>query len=194
MKKLFLAVLLAVGLHISLYAEKIDRYHVDITIEQSGELAVKETIVYNFGDLQKHGIFRDIPQLIERKGRFKDIGLYDFSVMMDGFPVQWQKSKMHSTHAGEIIRLKIGSASSYVTKQHTYVITYRVKKGVLPAYQNEQNDAIRWNIIGTGWAVPLFNVQARIFFAPFTFARDHFALHLQRSLQNSNVIRCGTVA
>ncbi len=39
---------------------------------------------------------------------------------LDGDTVEWKKSMMKSAHAGEIIRIKIGSASSYVTGKHTY--------------------------------------------------------------------------
>ena len=53
-----------------------------------------------------------------------------------------------------------------MTGKHLYTIAYRVKKGVLPAAQNEENDAIRWNIIGTGWQIPISNVEANFFLPP----------------------------
>ncbi len=39
----------------------IERFHVDIAIQKSGQFKVIETIAVDFGDLEKHGIFRDIP-------------------------------------------------------------------------------------------------------------------------------------
>jgi hypothetical protein len=126
MKKLLLALLL-LGYSSSVWAEKISAYEVNITVEQSGELAISETIKYDFESLQKHGIFRDIPFTVKVKSVTKDLGLYDFSVQMDGNTVEWEQSTMKSAHAGEIIRLKIGSASSYVNGVHTYKIAYRVK-------------------------------------------------------------------
>jgi len=160
MKKLLSFLLVASLFSSFLYAEKIDRYDINITIEQSGELSVTEQIDYNFGEHQKHGIYRDIPFQIKRKGVVKDIGLYDFSVMMDNGLVIWETQHYKSMHAGEVIRLKAGNPTSYVSGVHRYIIHYRVKMGVLPAAQDENDDAVRWNIIGTGWDVPIENIQA----------------------------------
>ena len=41
--------------------ETIRSYDVDITVQPNGDLSVVETIDYDFGSQQRHGIFRDIP-------------------------------------------------------------------------------------------------------------------------------------
>lgn len=162
-------------LTLGLFAERIDRFGIDVSIEQSGELAITETIDYNFENQNRHGIYRDIPHQIKYKGMLKDIGLYDFQVTMDGTVVQWQKSKERSKQAGELIRIKIGSASVYLNGKHRYNISYRVKLGVLPASQNADRDAVRWNIVGTGWSVPIDNVTAH-FHLPDSLGRSRVAL------------------
>ena len=43
--------------------ERIGRYDVAITIEDSGDLLVHETIEYDFGGSQRHGIERFLPVL-----------------------------------------------------------------------------------------------------------------------------------
>ena len=164
LKKVFLALLLCYATQ--LWAEHISAYAVDVRVEQSGELAIKESITYDFETATKHGIFRDIPFTIKYKGSIKDLVLNGFSVQMDGRPVNWQQSVMDSAKAGRIIRLKIGSAGTYVTGKHLYTISYRVQKGVLPAAQNEYDDAIRWNIIGTGWSVRIENITANFHLPP----------------------------
>jgi len=123
----------------------------------------------------RHGIYRDIPYQIKYDGVRKDIGLYDFSVTMDGMPVLWGKSRQHSPLAGELLHIKIGSASSYLSGKHRYTIAYRVKRGILPASQNPNNDAVRWNIVGTGWPVPLENITAH-FYLPETLNSADIAL------------------
>ncbi|MGC9352120.1 MAG: DUF2207 domain-containing protein, partial [Sulfurovum sp.] len=160
MKRFFVITLLLVGCFTLLSAERIDNYHVDIVVEQSGELSITETIDYHFENISKHGIFRDIPYQIKAASVTKDIGLYQFSVQIDGGYVAWEQSTQHSKRAGELIRLKIGSPSTYVKGKHTYTISYKVKMGVVPAAQNEHQDAIRWNLIGTGWQIPIHNTQA----------------------------------
>lgn len=175
MRRLFLSTLLFWGLGYAAYAEKITNYKINVTIEQSGELAIVESIEYDFEGQSKHGMFRDIPFTIKINSRIIDLGLYDFSVQMDDGRVEWVESTMGSTHAGDIKRLKIGSASTLVTGKHLYKIAYRVKKGVLPAAQNEQNDAIRWNIVGTGWNIPIENVTS-VFYLPQSLSAQNIAL------------------
>lgn len=160
LRRYLLLILLFWGVGPSLHAEQISKYDINVTVEQCGELSIVESIYYDFERVQKHGIFRDIPFTIKIDGRIIDLGLYDFSVQMDDSYVQWEQSTINSSNAGEVIRLKIGHPSRYISGKHLYRIYYRVKKGVLPAAQNENNDAIRWNIIGTGWQVPIHNITS----------------------------------
>ena len=173
MKKLLVTLLLLTSLFgcvNALWAEEISAYDINIDVKQSGELLITETIDYDFGNLDKHGIFRDIPFTIKYKSAIKDLGLNSFHVEMDRKPVEWKKLKKQSKHAGEIIRLKIGSPSRTISGKHQYRISYMVKKGVLPAAKNQDKDAIRWNVIGTGWNVPIKNIRAT-FFLPDTVSK-----------------------
>jgi len=175
MKKIFILTLLFLGWGSSVYAEKISNYKIDIAVEQSGELSIVESIEYDFEGQSKHGMFRDIPFTIKKDSRTVDIGLHDFSVQLDDGIVEWKQSVLGSTQAGDVIRLQIGSASTYITGKHLYKIAYRVKKGVLPAAKNEENDAIRWNIIGTGWQIPIDTIEANLFL-PSSLTRQDIAL------------------
>jgi len=175
MKKLLLLTLLFLGSGSSANAEKISNYKIDVTVEQSGELSIIESIEYDFEQQRKHGIFRDIPYTIKRNDLIKDLGLYEFSVQLDGGIVEWQQSTFGSAQAGDVLRLKIASSSTYITGKHHYQIAYRVKKGVLPATQNEEDDAIRWNIIGTGWQISIDNIEAN-FFLPSSLSQHDIAL------------------
>ncbi len=164
MKKLLFFTLLFAGCINLLVAERISNYIVDVTVKQSGELFVAESITYDFESApNKHGIYRDIPFMIKNSGAQRDIGLYNFSIEMDSNPVEWIKSTQNSTHAGKVKQLRIGSANKVVSGKHTYTISYNVKMGVLPAAQNSNNDSIRWNAIGTGWKVPIQKVKVNFF-------------------------------
>jgi len=154
MKKLLLTLFLALW-GSSLNAERITQYDVNITVLGSGELQVTERILYDFEQNSRHGIFRDIPITVKGAGQPKDIGLREFYVQMDDDIAEWAQSTLKSSDAGEMIRLKIGSASVYITGQHLYTIGYIVAKGVLPSSEDSSQDAVRWNTIGTGWEVPI---------------------------------------
>ena len=173
MKKFFLLLLLFTGWSSILFAEKISRYDVDVTIQQSGELQVTEAIHYDFESASKHGIYRDIPFTVEGSVLPKDIGIHNFTVQMDGKDVEWHQTILSSFDSGEMIRVKIGSESTSITGEHIYTIAYQVKKGVFPSSLESTQDAIRWNVIGTGWEIPIERTQSDF--------------HLPPSLDQSNI-------
>ena len=177
MKNLLYILLLIVGSMTHLLAEQISSYHTTLRVQQSGELQVVEKIVYDFQSASKHGIFRDIPFTVRDGGLPKDLGFGYFLVTMDGKSVQWQKQTLSQTDSGEMIRLKIGSPNHTITGEHTYEIKYRVQKGVLPSSLDSSYDAIRWNMIGTGWAIPISNIKCDIY------------LPTSLSQQNTNIKR-----
>jgi uncharacterized membrane protein YgcG len=149
-----------------LFAEKISSYHTIVTVQQSGELEVVEKILYDFQSISKHGIFRDIPYTVRDSGLPKDLGFGHFSVTMDGKSVQWEKQTLSNTDSGEMIRLKIGSPHHTITGRHNYEIRYKVQKGVLRSSLDSSYDAIRWNMIGTGWEIPIHNIKCDIYLPP----------------------------
>ncbi len=173
MRSLWLILLFSLLWSVSLFAEAITHYEVDLAVEQSGELQVVERIEYDFQGAIKHGIFRDIPSSVKIDGVVRKIGLCDFTLKMDSTAVEFQQSAIRSSDAGELIRLKIGSPSTQITGKHIYTIGYRVQKGVLPSSVSAAQDAIRWNLIGTGWEVPILRSTANI--------------SLPKSLEQSNV-------
>src|SRR3989344_3431611 len=51
--------------------EYIDDFQVAVEINKDSSVKVIETISYNFGDMQRHGIYRDIPyRYFARGGKF----------------------------------------------------------------------------------------------------------------------------
>ena len=91
LKNFLLALLFLVGSS-PLWAEKISAYEINVSIEQSGELSIVESIEYDFEGASKHGIFRDIPFTVKVNSIIKDLGLYNFSVQLDNGMAEWQQS------------------------------------------------------------------------------------------------------
>jgi len=152
---LLLLLLLLLG-GASAQAEEIRSFHTTVTVKESGSLRIREEIHYDFGELLRHGIYRDIPSQVRLSpGSIPtDLGLSGFAISMDGGQVRWRMETIHSPDAGEMIRLRIGDPVSQVTGEHLYTIDYWVARGVFPA-STEEADAIRWNVVGTGWNVPV---------------------------------------
>ena len=145
---------------ISLYAESIDSYHIDISVADNGSLRVQEQIDYDFDTLERHGIFRDIPIMVTSSRGSWDIGLSDYTASMDGGFVPLKISKTSSHNSGEMVHLQIGSPNATVSGKHRYVITYSVAQGILG--MADGRDAIRWNAIGTQWNLFINNVTVSI--------------------------------
>jgi hypothetical protein len=121
-------------------SEEITRFDSDITIESDGALLVKETIVYDFGTLQRHGIFRDIPVRVDyptKKG-------YDRVYPLDVVSVKGSEGTPdgYTTELdGNNERIKIGDPDRTITGVHTYEITYRMR-GVLNGFSD--HDELVW--------------------------------------------------
>ena len=153
--------------------EGIADYNVLVKVLQSGNLEITEQIHYDFGDMPHHGILRDIPATIKTKHSWHpvDLGFDNFEISRDEMAARWKEMTISSDTAGRMIRLKTGDSYTALTGLHIYQISYRVKKGVLPGPNG--TDAIRWNVVGTGWNVPIG--ESNIFFS------------LPKSLKRSNV-------
>ena len=67
MKKLFFSLIISflISAPTALAEEVIHSFHADIEIALDSLMTVTETIVYDFGDEQLHGIYRDIPATFE---------------------------------------------------------------------------------------------------------------------------------
>ncbi len=159
--------LLFFGTAASVHAEAIDTYHTTITVRPSGTLHVRETIIYDFGDRSRHGIFRDIPLTIKtrRYGREIPLGLSRFSVKMDGHLVPHTERTVASKTAEKLVRYRIGDPRRSVTARHTYTLEYDVRQGVLPSALSGM-EAIRWNAVGAGSRVPTRHAVAELILPP----------------------------
>jgi uncharacterized protein (TIGR04222 family) len=136
--------------------EKINRYDVDITIQPSGAILVRETIDYDFGIWSRHGIFRDIPARVDYPPKANHDRVYPIDVVSvetsEGTPDEYTVET-----EGNDERIKIGDPDRTITGEHTYVITYRVR-GVLNGF--DDHDELVWNAVGTEWSVPIAAARA----------------------------------
>ncbi len=131
-------------------SERIVSYGADIQIQRDDSIVVKETIVYDFGSNERHGIFRDVPTTLRYNDRFDRI--YPLDVVSvtasPGTPMQYTTEDP----GGGITRIKVGDPDRTISGQHTYVLTYRVQ-GALNGFAD--HDELFWNAIGSDWPVPI---------------------------------------
>ncbi|PIT90492.1 MAG: hypothetical protein COU22_01860 [Candidatus Komeilibacteria bacterium CG10_big_fil_rev_8_21_14_0_10_41_13] len=147
--------LLVASAQTQLEAEFIEDFLVEIGVEKNGQLSVVETIVYNFGDLKKHGIFRTIPYSYQaRGGRFNlEVELLRVTDENLGY-LPYQLSRK-----GGELEIKIGSEGQTVSGVQTYRIHYLVSRAV--NFFKDQ-DEIYWNVTGNGWPVIIDEAKATV--------------------------------
>ncbi len=136
--------------------ERIVDYRSDVTIEPDGTIEVHETIVYDFGVVPKHGIFRFIPVRTEESGKDGYDRVYPLDVVsVSGSadtPAQYTVEE-----DGDDERIKIGDPDRTISGEHTYEIMYRTR-GQMNAFADR--DELVWNAVGTDWPVPIEKASA----------------------------------
>ncbi len=137
--------------------EHIKSFNSDILINKDGRIDVKETIVYDFGQIQKHGIYRDIPFIrANQEGKKYKLEFNNFSVQDEnGKGYRFTTSSIDE----KIIRLKIGDPDRLISGVYNYIITYTVE-GALTYFSD--HDELYWNITGNEWTVPIVQASALI--------------------------------
>ena len=138
-----LAVILAAPGHASAQAnaERITSYGARITIERDGSVLVTEQITYDFGNHQRHGIFRVIPVRVRYNGSYDRIYRVDVRSVRSYAPDQYKVE-----NNGSYVSIRIGDPSLTVTGEQTYWISYLVR-GSLNAFAN--HDELYWNAVGS---------------------------------------------
>ena len=133
----------------------INTFNSEITLQDDGYVSIVETIDVDFGSVQKHGIFRDIPfeYALDNGGkRFTEIEVT--SVSNSGTQIPYKESK-----SGGYIRLKIGDPDQTISGTQGYKISYIVS-GVLNSFDN--HDELYWNATGNAWPVPILSATATV--------------------------------
>ena len=122
-------------------AEEIVDFKVDLTINTDASIDVYEQILYDFGDLSRHGIYREIPYKYKARGGNFSLLFSDFSVsddMNNKWPVS--VSKQGKNHF-----LRIGDPDRFITGLQKYNIKYRVERAI---NYFKDGDELYWNVTG----------------------------------------------
>ncbi len=138
-------------------AERIESFDARIQMDAESALEVEESIVYDFGGVERHGIYRDIPIRYGARGGNYTLRISDISVVDEnGVPYEFEAS-----HRGNYEDIKIGSADVLLAGRRTFVIRYRIQRAInfFP-----QRDELYWNVTGDDWSVPIGRASVRVMF------------------------------
>lgn len=135
-------------------AEVIKQFDVEANIQEDRVVQFQETITYDFGNEQKHGIFRLIPTKYKRDGLNYSLRLKVTSVKMDGGEVPWeQSSQLNGIH------LKIGDAARLIKGIHVFQITYQSDRALNDFADHQE---LYWNVTGNEWEIPIEKSTFRV--------------------------------
>lgn len=141
----------------------IDSIHVDYIINADRTIDVTEWIVVDFGPLTKHGIYRNINTRYRRIAReAMNIPAGTERVDLDRISVtdsRRQSIRADVTRGRDQTRIRIGDPDITVSGRQTYVINYRIERGV--GYFDD-HDEFYWQVTGTEWPVPITKASARV--------------------------------
>ncbi|MCB0364703.1 MAG: DUF2207 domain-containing protein [Bdellovibrionaceae bacterium] len=144
-------------------AEAIDLFDIQVDLQPDSSFVVTETIVYEFGDNYKHGIYRDIPLRHHRDvdtgyGQIK--GAYNVRLHVLGVGNERGEGRLFKViHQGDGVRIRIGSPETTVTGTQIYKIRYVVQRAI--NYFAEW-DEFYWNATGHQWNVPIRKAQVKV--------------------------------
>ncbi len=133
----------------------ITSFQSDINVASDSTLTVKEDIRVDFGNLQKHGIFRTIPlryRFDDSHDRYYNLGV---TSVTDGS----RAIDFAVTSASDNEVIKVGNPSVLVTGKQRYVITYTVA-GAMNSFSD--HDELFWNVDGPLWPVSKLGVGATV--------------------------------
>jgi uncharacterized membrane protein YgcG len=140
----------------------IPSFDAQYTVNADRSIDVTERIMVDFGPLQRHGIYREIPVRYAKvvkaglplragtvNGRLDNVSVPD----ADGTRLPMQIER------GNRMRIRIGDADRLVTGTQTYIIHYHLARGL--GFFND-HDELYWQVTGTDWPVPILRASATV--------------------------------
>ncbi|MCA9361712.1 DUF2207 domain-containing protein, partial [Candidatus Kaiserbacteria bacterium] len=143
----------------TVHAEVIESFNASYEVLENGEVLVEEVIKYDFGNVDRHGIFRNLKNLHSQPAsnwfmrRFVDIEVIE--ILQDG-----KKAQAVVRPITDGLEIKIGDGDKVISGVHQYEIKYLLR-GAL-SYGSEGAE-LYWNVTGNGWNVPIETTTVNIF-------------------------------
>lgn len=131
----------------------IDSYNIDVVVNSDNSFDITETIDAYF-NTARHGIYREIP--LKNTVNLVDGKTYSNTAKVTNINVSDAYTR---TTEDDNCVLKIGNASSTITGEKRYVISY---KYTLSRDNISDYDEFYYNLIGNGWTTYIGNITFKI--------------------------------
>jgi len=112
--------------------------------------------MYDFGDLERHGIYRKIPYVkTNREGKKFKMDLRVDSVLDE----KGTRYIYKTIDSGDELQIKIGDPDRTITDKHIYIISYKAS-GALTYFSD--HDELYWNCSGNEWDVSISKTSCQV--------------------------------
>ena len=138
--------------------DQFTRFDVDATVNADGVFTVTMTLDLQFGSTG-HGPY--VWFLTRQKYDEDQDRLYTYSDFRVSSPTGAPTQFDTITERNDI-QLKIGDPNQTVSGTQTYVVSYTASGMVNTNVTSSNMDEIYWNVIGTGWELPISNVTVTL--------------------------------
>lgn len=127
--------------------ETIRAFDSALTLTRGDDAFIQERIVYDFGDVPRHGIFRNLPRYQCPGSVCVASGVEFFPPARDGHPEEYV-----NTTKGNAVQLRVGDPLVEIDGVHEYLLRYSVKHAVV---EKPEGQLVSWNVTGDEWKAPI---------------------------------------
>ena len=140
---------------------KITRYDVTAEAAQDGTIRVTSDFDFDFADDGGHGPFVTLPKRQQVDGDPDRWRLFEITDVAASSP-SGAPADVETDTDGGVFSIRVGNEDQDVTGVQSYRVSYTMSGVVNPDVEASSLDEINWNIIGTGWQVPINDVSVTL--------------------------------
>ena len=143
-----------------LVGSSITRMDVVVHVASDGSLAVTQTLDVHYVTTG-HGpyVYFVTRQATGTKNQYRELGYSRTGVTS---PTGAPAEQLTTYPSYGVMAVRIGDPDTQVSGTQTYVLTYDVTGVVNPNVVSSGLDELYWNVIGTGWTIPISNVTVTL--------------------------------
>lgn len=156
------------------HAEEIRDFTAEYHVRTDGSVEVTETIIYDFGSDERHGIFRTLgtehPQPPTKWYNDRSIDIEVTEVKQNGVDARFEIAE-----SGDEVEVKIGHPDELITGANIYTISYSMR-GALS--YGSSGAEFYYDVTGNDWPVAITQVTATVLVDDVSMLADNSACYV----------------
>jgi uncharacterized membrane protein YgcG len=147
--------------HADTTGRHITRYTADVAVTADGVARVRLEFDFDFGNDPGHGPYLTLPIRQQIAGNDTQDRIFKISAISASS--QTAPAQINREDSADAIVLRIGDPNrGDISGVHTYDVSYTVDGWINPDSTTHEGDQLYWNVIGSGWDIPLANLAVTV--------------------------------